>query len=431
MSDTVHLVVVRGRDVGMRISVPDEGARVGRSSKNDLVLVDPLMSRHHARLSFRDGVLWLTDLGSANASLVNDRPVGETRLHVGDRVTLGDTILKVIHDGKTGEASLPTGAPPVDLGLGKKPEEAVRKPIGIRPLLIVTGCVVLIALAVWAPRLLRKSAVARPAPAPREAPPPSPGLTVDYEKVEATPDNIFRYHLHLSDDNVLSVQIDDLAEDRHVRKEGHVDPEYIGSLAMTLADSGFFMLDPEYRGIQPDILDSRDLSIIVGRRAHRVLVINRVEPDLFRSVRETIEEFGKNELGLWAIQFSPEKLVQMASDALLLGRKLFDEREIRYGNLADALAALDEAAWFLETVEPKPDFYGDILAARNDAETELQKRYNDHNFRAERAIRLRDWTDAAAELRILCELVPSRDDARHTAARRKLLDVERRLDTER
>jgi pSer/pThr/pTyr-binding forkhead associated (FHA) protein len=47
--DPVHLMVVRGDDTGKAITVPAAGARLGRSSKNDIVLADPSLSRHHCR----------------------------------------------------------------------------------------------------------------------------------------------------------------------------------------------------------------------------------------------------------------------------------------------------------------------------------------------------------------------------------------------
>jgi hypothetical protein len=48
-------------------------------------------------------------------------------------------------------------------------------------------------------------------------------------------------------------------------------------------------------------------------------------------------------------------------------------------------------------------------------------------FLAERAIRLKDWNEAALQLRLLCEKIPDRADSRHQNARKKLLAVERHL----
>jgi len=425
-----NMEIIHGLDKGRRVTVPADGGRLGRSSKNDIVLADPTLSRHHCRVFFDDGRLQVADLGSANQTLVNDKPIRQAALQKGDRITIGDTVLEVLSPEMPAPgAASDTGAPGVDLGLRQPAHKPTPRTLGMGPLLIVACVGVVLVGAAWlAKHLLDR----RPAPAPRVvAPQPAETLEILYEKVEATAQNVFRYELRLSKEGVVAVRIDDVANERHVRKEKQVDNAYIQSLTRVIDESGLFSLEEDYQGIQPNILDSWDLSVTIGRKSHHVRVLNRVEPAVFREVRETIEEFGKNELGLWAIQFSPEKLVEMASDALLLGKKYYDEREIRYGNIADAIRSLDEAAWFLETVDPKPDFYPDIVAVASDAKEVLTAKYNDHDFRAERAIRLRDWTTAGAELRILCELVPDRSDSRNEKARRKLLDIERRLEANR
>lgn len=424
MADTVHLVVEQGPDRGKTLTIPARGARIGRSSRNDITLSDPLMSRHHCRFLFKDGVLAVADLGSANQTLVNDQPATECVLKNGDRVTLGDNVLRVAHAGVL------AGGAVVDLGLraGEAPTTAARS-LGRGPLLIVGGIAILAALAVWVPKLLPGRAAPEPAVEPLAAP-SAEAVEIAYEKVEATADNIFRYHLVLTADSVLTVQIDDIMNDRHVRKEKAVDPDYAQAIGEAIVEAGFFGLGDEYQGIQPDVYDAWDLSVTIGRRTHRTRVINRVEPDAFRETRELIEECGKNECGLWAIQFSPEKLQVMALEANLEGKRLYDGREVEYGNLAAAIRSFDEAQWYLETVEPKPDYYADMLTAAERAREELQQRYDDRNFRAERAIRVREWENAAMELRVILETVPDRSDERHRKARRKLLDVENRLRTQ-
>ena len=154
-----------------------------------------------------------------------------------------------------------------------------------------------------------------------------------------------------------------------------------------------------------------------------------MRPDAFEKVSEIIETFGKNELGLWAIQFSTEKLTEMAEDSLQDGRKLYETRDVAYGNLAASIKKLAEAEWYLETVEPKPEFYRDILTLIKDCESELETRYEDASFRAARAIKMRQWQDAASELRIIRDMVPDRADKRHKEARKSLLEVERRIKT--
>ena len=125
-----------------------------------------------------------------------------------------------------------------------------------------------------------------------------------------------------------------------------------------------------------------------------------------------VETFGKNELGIWAIQFSREKLVALASESFTRARNRFDERGIAYGNTAEAIRRFKEALFYLQTIDPKPDFHGELVSLLAQAEDELGRRYEEQRFLADRALNLKEWSAAARELRILRELIPDRSDPR-------------------
>jgi hypothetical protein len=78
-----------------RIPVSGAPIRIGRAPECELVLKDSLVSRRHARLVARDGVLVLTDLGSTNGTRVNGHRVTELVLGEGDRIQVGGTSLIV------------------------------------------------------------------------------------------------------------------------------------------------------------------------------------------------------------------------------------------------------------------------------------------------------------------------------------------------
>ena len=96
---------------GARLVVVDPGAtslaageqlplrpvtRLGRSAGNTIVLDDTFVSSEHAVIVERDGGWSLTDRGSTNGTLVNERPVlGEVDLTPGDIVAIGDVKLKL------------------------------------------------------------------------------------------------------------------------------------------------------------------------------------------------------------------------------------------------------------------------------------------------------------------------------------------------
>ncbi len=438
-SDFFHLRVEAGPDAGRRFTIPAAGARLGRSSGNDIVLADPSLSRFHCRLFFKpDGTLWINDLGSTNASLVNGKPAQDKPLLAGDLLEMGETKILIQHDHPESSAPALVPAPSVpgtriDLGLNRNEPEA---PQGQKPaanskpsvVLAVLGlAIVAVAAVYWlkphAPS--RRSASARPSAIP--APHQPDTFDLFYEKEDGSSSNVFRYVLSLRD-NTLTAQIDDVGSGRHVPREKKLAPEVVESLAADLERLAFFDLNAEYLGVPPDgIWSLRDLTLTLGRRTHRVRVLNRLEPESFKPVREAIETFAQNELGLASLALPPERLIALAQDALQLGHKCLDERDVRPDNLFNAIRAFDSCRWYLETVDPKPPFFPDAVAGAEEARQELDKEYKAFLFESEKAWSLNDWPRAADQFRQIVALIPDRSDDRHQNARKKLLEVERRL----
>jgi hypothetical protein len=437
MAKHVHLIVERGPFKGREITVPVEGVRIGRSSRNDISIDDAALSRFHCRLFFKPGEgLWLSDLGSANGTLVNGREVQEQRVRAGDEIVLGETMLRVVFDlesaspapldGKDGPGA---GMAAVDLGLTKPGADRPPAPASRRRLLWLALGMVLVVLLAWLPKLVEKVKAFTATPIQAPAPAELPDIEISFERVEASSSNIFRYVLEVAGGR-LKVQVDDLLRDRHVRREKTVAPELIGDLGRAIEATGFFDLSEDYSGMAPGVHETTDITMTFGARTHRVKVLNHIEPEGLVNARTAIEEFGKNELGLAALAIEPTELVNRARQALLLGQKLYDEREVSHGNLYAAIRAFTESEWYLETIEPKPDFYGEVLSRKTDCERDLQRRYDDVWFMAERAVKLRDWKEAARHLRVISETIPDRSDDRNRNAYKKLVDVERHLATE-
>lgn len=68
-------------------SIPVRGSLVfGRSSSCDIVINDAHMSRRHAEISLKDGVVRLVDLKSSNGTCVNGKNIGEQILKPGDKI---------------------------------------------------------------------------------------------------------------------------------------------------------------------------------------------------------------------------------------------------------------------------------------------------------------------------------------------------------
>ena len=69
---------------------------VGRSSDLDMVLVEDMVSRKHAKIQATDGQIVIQDLGSTNGTFVNGEKIKKARLKEGDRILIGTSIIKLV-----------------------------------------------------------------------------------------------------------------------------------------------------------------------------------------------------------------------------------------------------------------------------------------------------------------------------------------------
>ncbi len=75
---------------------PNREIVVGRSSELDMVLVEDMVSRKHAKIVTTDSQVMIQDLGSTNGTFVNGEKVKKARLKEGDRILVGTSILKLV-----------------------------------------------------------------------------------------------------------------------------------------------------------------------------------------------------------------------------------------------------------------------------------------------------------------------------------------------
>lgn len=88
---------------------------VGRVQGNDLMLPKGNVSKRHARMLYRDGRFIVTDLNSTNGTYVNRRRITQaTIVREGDRIYIGDFVLKIESTGPAAEQSarVSVSAPP-------------------------------------------------------------------------------------------------------------------------------------------------------------------------------------------------------------------------------------------------------------------------------------------------------------------------------
>jgi pSer/pThr/pTyr-binding forkhead associated (FHA) protein len=69
---------------------------VGRSSELDMVLVEDMVSRKHAKITTTGDQIVIQDLGSTNGTFVNGEKIKKVRLKEGDRILIGTSIIKLV-----------------------------------------------------------------------------------------------------------------------------------------------------------------------------------------------------------------------------------------------------------------------------------------------------------------------------------------------
>ena len=447
MGKPIELHFVDGPLAGQRVTVPPVGLRFGRSSSNDLHCADGELSRTHCMFEQdADGTIKVTDLASANGTFVNGRQLGADPFPVrhGDEIEAGSSHIKVVDPSAPPTASKPTQGKAkhvvgggIDLGLAGGGSEAAsgEQPkkrsviVNILWAVVIISIVAAMGVILFMPQqdpVEQSSSIVKAVE--QELPSVSSLL---YEKVDADATRIFRFQMTIDAEGVLRVIYDDVpGENRHVDKSAKLSPAAKKRIDEIFATSGWRNLDDEYTGYAADdenSLKSKRVRVTVGKTVKDVRCENTTEPEDLVAVVSALEAFSRNELGIWALQYTKDQLVSLSSDSERLGDSKWEDREVEYGNLSASIKAYREAVFYLETVNPKPDGYSELKGKLAQAEAELDRRYKDQRFRAEKAINLGNWEVARLELRTLCDLVPDASDQRHADAKAKLVDVEDRL----
>lgn len=100
MSDGYALKFISGKYQGGEFPLKgDKQLIIGRSSELDIVLVEDMVSRKHAKITLQAGKITIEDLGSTNGTFVNGEKVKSSRLKEGDRILVGTSILKLVKAG--------------------------------------------------------------------------------------------------------------------------------------------------------------------------------------------------------------------------------------------------------------------------------------------------------------------------------------------
>jgi GAF domain-containing protein len=92
------LYILSGPSAGDTYEVKDGTTLVGRGPDNDLQIIEPSISRKHARLTLSGERLLIEDLGSQNGTQLNGHPVGsyyQIEVKEGDFISLGSVLMSL------------------------------------------------------------------------------------------------------------------------------------------------------------------------------------------------------------------------------------------------------------------------------------------------------------------------------------------------
>src|SRR5579872_1444286 len=167
---------------------------VGRVQGNDLMLPKGNVSKHHARLLFRDGRFIVTDLKSTNGTYVNGRKISQaTIVREGDKIYIGAFVLRLETAAAAGASPDASYNPPAqaDDSQGRAPARLPRDPTPAPPPAHV-GPPPLppqVAAQAMAQPVVSSAPVPSPQPTP-PAPPRSPAdQSVSHYPLERDPDD--------------------------------------------------------------------------------------------------------------------------------------------------------------------------------------------------------------------------------------------------
>lgn len=80
---------------------------IGRSADADIQLDDRWVSRQHCKVDVQEGVVVVEDLASRHGTLVNDKPITQSKLFPGDTLCVGLSRLVACYENTAADAGGP------------------------------------------------------------------------------------------------------------------------------------------------------------------------------------------------------------------------------------------------------------------------------------------------------------------------------------
>jgi pSer/pThr/pTyr-binding forkhead associated (FHA) protein len=85
-----------------------------RHVNNNIIINEPMVSRYHARILYRDQKFYLEDMGSTHGTKVNGEKIKIQHIHNGDTISIASTPLLFIDRSKSLVAETEVGTKPLE-----------------------------------------------------------------------------------------------------------------------------------------------------------------------------------------------------------------------------------------------------------------------------------------------------------------------------
>lgn len=132
-------ISMEGRPL-QEVDLDQDVVTVGRLASSHLRLDHPSVARMHARIERTQGGVTIVDLGAASGTLVNGRRVNKAELKPGDRLQVGEFVLRYgVKARRRSSVPAPTAGSPAALPAFAAPKEAVPAPFGVKPAAASSG----------------------------------------------------------------------------------------------------------------------------------------------------------------------------------------------------------------------------------------------------------------------------------------------------
>jgi pSer/pThr/pTyr-binding forkhead associated (FHA) protein len=386
------LTITDGRNAGREYFFETE-ASLGRTDENNVVIMDPGVSRRHARVSGAEGVFTIEDQGSSNGTRLNgERLATPEVLRDGDYLQIGETtILFSLLDVAHAEVTNRTTFAELEQAAGDRKftseqnywQVRVRQVLRHKLTLPLTLAVLLLGggWGVWAVLKSGKAGIVLD----------RSSEVIPYSDGDEFFNRVFGYGPY----------------DRTHREKVQVEFDYLGG--RTTLQYGAWGID-KVGEVQISVNGQRvgDIPLTMGRWVYGLKVVlprkllskgtpNRV---VFKN---TLNPPQKDKWEICYVQLMQEAIPPAnREEARLqfdLAKKAFEDREIAPNNLYTALGKFKKTRDLLEELPDKPEIYAEALQYIEKTDVLLTRKFQDALFDARRAERFNGVEAAKKVLR--------------------------------